>query len=121
MNRAGQLRHQIAVYAARDARDDTDESYSEYYELRKIWAKIVPVSGRTETIDGDMERMAVTHRVFIRTAALPELASEMYFMYRGQKYEVQYFMPVYNQRGWTEIGCVLTTEKEGVPDGDQWY
>ncbi len=114
---ASELRHRIAVYAVRDVRDDTDESYNEYYELRKIWAKIIPVNGRTETIDGDMERVVVTHRVFIRTAALPELASEMYFMYRGQKYEVQYFMPVYNQRGLTEIGCVLTMEKVGEPDG----
>ncbi len=111
MNRAGELRHRIMVYAPHTAFDDIGMAGNEYVKLRTIWAKIVPVNGRNETLDGDVERMEVTHRVFIRTAALPELSPDMYLMYRGQRYDIQYFMPVYNQRGWTEMGCVMVVER----------
>lgn len=117
MVRAGELRERIAVYARREVEADTRETDFAYSELRRIWAKIVPASGRAASIDGEMERAEITHKVYIRTASLPELCPDMYFLHRGQQYDVQYYMPVYNQRGFTEIGCRLIIEMGGMTDG----
>ena len=66
-----------------------------------------PTSGRTETLTGDAERAEITHRVVCRSASLPELGREMYFIIRGQRLDVSYWLPIYNRRGWVEIYCTL--------------
>ena len=42
-----------------------------------------------------------------RSASLPELCREMYFIIRGQRLDVSYWLPIYNRRGWVEIYCTL--------------
>lgn len=112
MHKAGELRSRIVVFIGEDVERDDGETERVYTPLRSIWAKIVPAHGEVELLEGDMERMKITHRVFIRSRALPELTQDMYFTYRGQRYDVQYYMPVFNQRGWTEIGCEMKVEGE---------
>ena len=56
---------------------------------------------------GDAERAEITHRVVCRSASLPDLCREMYFVIRGQRLDVSYWLPIYNRRGWVEIYCTL--------------
>ena len=78
-----------------------------YTKVRTIWAAVNPTSGRTETLTGDAERAEITHRVVCRSASLPDLCREMYFVIRGQRLDVSYWLPIYNRRGWVEIYCTL--------------
>lgn len=112
MHNAADLRHRVTVFIGEDVERDDGETERVYTPLRQIWAKIVPAHGEVEPLEGDMERMVITHRVYIRTRAWPELTQDAYFTYRGQRYDVQYYMPVFNQQGWTEIGCEMKVEGE---------
>lgn len=90
--------------------DETTYCYVPYDPPKKLWAKIVPMSGRRETLEGDMERVVVTHKMTIRRTSLPILAPDARILYRGQYYDVQYGYPIYNREGWMEVFLRLVVE-----------
>lgn len=63
-----------------------------------MWAKIVPTAGRGETVEGDMERAEVTHRITVRRASIPNLTTDLAASVPGAVYEVQYFYPNYREQ-----------------------
>lgn len=82
----------------------------EYRPGRRIWAQIVPTSGRSVPQAGEVEPMEVTHRVVVRSTALPELRNGLRFTFRGQWYEVLYGYPIYNRAGWLELFSRLVVD-----------
>ena len=52
----------------------------------------------------------VTHRVVVRSTALPELRNGLRFTFRGQWYEVLYGYPIYNRSGWLELFARLVVD-----------
>lgn len=54
--------------------------------------------------------MEVTHRVVVRSTALPELRNGLRFTFRGQWYEVLYGYPIYNRAGWLELFARLVVD-----------
>lgn len=117
MTHAGELREVLSVYSRAESTLPNGETDFTYSLLKTVRAKLIPTGGQQETLPGEAERMRVTHRAFIREKALPQIAPDTYFVCRGQRYDVRYYMPVYNQRGFLEIGCELVDELGGVPDG----
>lgn len=107
---AGELRERITVYAREPIETDLGETDYAYVEQQRVHAKVTPVSGRSAALPGDAERVEVTHRVVIRESAIPHLATDMYFLCRGQRLDVLYWYPIYNQRGWMEIFCKMVIE-----------
>lgn len=101
------LRDRAEVWLAAPVEQPNGETDYCYTKTRTIWAAVNPTSGRTETLTGDAERAEITHRVVCRSASLPELCLEMYFIIRGQRLDVSYWLPIYNRRGWVEIYCTL--------------
>ena len=101
------LRDRAEVWLAAPVEQSNGEIDYCYTKARTIWAAVNPTSGRTETLTGDAERAEITHRVVCRSASLPELCREMYFVVRGQRLDVSYWLPIYNRRGWVEIYCTL--------------
>lgn len=81
-----------------------------YEPERKVWARIVPVSGRTAELAGGVERVEATHRVTIRRGAIPELTTDLQLRFRGQRYEVISFYPNYRESGFVEMQCRLVVE-----------
>ena len=111
MVEAGDLRDKVAVYQSVPVETETGETDYIFSEVKKIWANVVPTSGRTENLRGDVERAAVTHKVTIRGSAL-KLTTDTYFICRGQRLDVLYWYPVYNRAGWLEVFCKLVIEEK---------
>lgn len=109
------LRDRAEVWKASAVRQDNGETAWEYAKLRTIWAAVTPSGGRTESLAGDAERAEITHRVVVREHSLPEICREMYFVVRGLRLDVSYWLPIYNRRGWLEIYC---TAKQGEVNAD---
>lgn len=61
-------------------------------------------------------RAELTHRVVVREASLPDICREMYFVVRGLRLDVSYWLPIYSRRGWMEIFCTAH-EGEVASDG----
>ena len=77
------LRDRAEVWLAAPVEQPNGETDYCYTKARTIWAVVNPTSGRTETLTGDAERAEITHRVVCRSASLPELCREMYFVVSG--------------------------------------
>lgn len=110
MTRCGELRDLIDVYARVKRVAASGEAGYAVRPIRRVWANVVPVSGRAAELPGEAERVEVTHRVIIRAASIPNLATDMVFVCRGLKLSVVYFYPLYKYRGWTEIYCRMVVE-----------
>lgn len=110
---AGDLRNRVELLQRVERSNElseTDYDYEPYDPPRKAWAQVVPLSGQRETLPGEVERVAVTHRVTVRRASFRDLTTDMRLRYRGQDYQVIYFYPNYKQDAWTEIFCKLVVE-----------
>ena len=110
---AGDLRCRVELLERKKGTNDLGETtycYGSYDPPRKLWARIVPMSGRRETLEGDMESVVVTHKMTIRRTSLPILAPDTQILYRGQRYEVLYGYPIYNREGWMEVFLRLVVE-----------
>ena len=81
---AGDLRSRVTVLRRVKTKNALGEDDYTYEPERKVWARIVPTTGRTESLEGDMERVEVTHRVTVRRAAIPELQTDLRLRYRDQ-------------------------------------
>ena len=104
MTQAGDLRCRIQLYELEEVRNVLGEPG------RRVWAQIVPTSGRSAPLAGEVEPMEVTHRVVVRSSALPELRNGLRFTFRGQWYEVLYGYPIYNRTGWLELFVRLVVD-----------
>lgn len=116
---AGELRNRVELMQRVQTENELGEityDYAPYDPPKKVWAQIVPLSGRTETLPGEVDRVAVTHRITVRRASIRELTTDLRITYRGQAYQVLYFYPNYKQNAWVEIFCKLE-----VSDGVQGF
>lgn len=113
---AGDLRNRVELLQRVEKTNEFEETtydYVPYDPPRKAWSQIVPLSGRQETLPGEVDRMVVTHRVTVRRSSFRDLTTDMRLRYRGQDYQVIYAYPNYRQNAWTEIYCKLVVE-DGV-------
>ena len=110
---AGDLRCRVEVLRRAARKNDLDEDSYGYEPDRKVWAKIVPSAGRTENLEGGMDRVEVTHRVTVRRSSIPELHTDLRLRFRGQDYVVRYFYPNYRDGGFVDIFVGLVVE-DGV-------
>ncbi len=110
---AGDLRSRVEVLRRVKAENALGEDTYDYEPDRKVWARIVPATGRRESLEGNVERAEITHRVTVRRSAIPELQTDLRLRYRGQDYEVRYFYPNYRDGGFVDLFVRLVVE-DGV-------
>ena len=106
------LRHRVEVYTKEKSQTEFGECTYLYRRNSYIWAEILPLKGKEEAVDGKSVRANVTHKITVRNGAIKEPRNDMYFMYKGQKYEVLYFMPHYRRNDLIEFYTKLIIETE---------
>ena len=108
---AGDLRSRVTVLRRVEKTNELNETTYDYEPERKVWARIVPTTGRMESIEGEVDRVEVTHRVTVRRASIPELNTDLRLRFRDQDYQVQYFYPNYRDSGFLDIFVKLVVER----------
>ena len=111
-NTLERLRHRIDVYAKAETETEFFEQSYDHIKLCSVWAEILPMSGRENTLPGKSVQATVTHKITTRMGAVKEPRNDMYFMFKGQRYEVLYFMPHYKRNDLIEYHCKLFLETE---------
>lgn len=106
------LRHRIGVFSKVEGKTEFGEVTYDYEKVSSVWAEIVPTTGKENTIKGDSIQVSVTHKITVRNGAIKEPRNDMYFIFKGQKYEVLYFMPHYRRNDLIEFYCKLIIETE---------
>ncbi len=107
---ASDLRTRISIYRTVKKTNELNETTYDAQLDRVVWANIVPTSGRTAPLTGNVEQAEITHKVTVRSTSCPTIDRGMYFMFRGQRYDILYGYPIYNRAGWLELFCRLVVE-----------
>lgn len=98
---AGELRNLIEIYENGAGRNILGEDDDEPVLVTTRKAKIVPVKGKSETLPGNSEDLEITHKITIRSGLT--ITKDMFFMYAGQKYKIEYWQPNYKNERYMEI------------------
>ena len=106
------LRYRVDVFSKSESETEFGEITYLYEKTQTIWAEITPTTGRENSIDGNSIQANITHKITVRNRAINKPCNDMYFEYRGQRYEVMYFMPHYRRNDLIEFYCKLIIEGE---------
>lgn len=115
-NVAGILKHKVAVYARRSYTDEGGCLAYRYEKIKDIWCDIKPIIGeRSRAVKnddmGDMIYSALTTKFTTRINSV-EAQNDMYLMYKGQRYDVEYTVPYFKDMQYMEIYARLVTEND---------
>lgn len=100
------------MFSRTESKTEFGELTYKYEKVQTVWAEIIPISGRENTLDGNSIQASITHKVTVRMGAIKQPRNDMYFEYKGQRYEVMYFMPQYRRNDLIEFYCKLIIEGE---------
>lgn len=103
------LTKRIEVYSKTPIENELGEKDFSYFLVKKIWAEIVPTTGSKQDYQGNTERIAISHKITIRKNAI-ELTPDMYFIFDGQRYDINYYIPNYKLNNSVEVFCGLVVE-----------
>lgn len=112
MDNLERLRHRVDVFLKSESKTEFGEVAYKYKKLSSVWAEVMPKTGRESTLDGNSIQTSVTHKITVRDKAIKEPRNDMYFVFKGQRYEVLYFMPHYKRNDLIEFYCKLIIETE---------
>lgn len=113
-NIAGKLKHRVDVYAGREYTDEGGALKYRYDKIKSVWCAIVPILGeRSRAIKnestGGMIYSSVTIKFIMRINAL-NVENDMYFVYKGQRYDVDYAVPYFKDMQYQEVYTQLRVE-----------
>lgn len=110
MNLASRLNCRIDVYGEVPVENELEEMDYDYGKIKSIWAEITPQGGSIKPSEGNTQYADISHKIVIRANSIPDLTNDMYFMFKGQRYNIKYFNPNYKYRDRIEIMCSLVVE-----------
>ncbi len=105
---AGDLRCKVTFYEPASTTNALGEDVLKGLTVVKadVPAQIVPTAGANLDTMGDLDTTQITHKIRIRAGAVT-LKPELVIMYNGQRYDVRYWQPVYNNQRFMEILTVM--------------
>lgn len=101
------LNCKIDVYGKDQIENELGETDFEYIKIKSIWANITPITGSIKNGAGSVVQVDMKYKITIRANSIKELKNDMYFMYKGQKYEIDYNIPNFKYKDSIEIYCSL--------------
>ena len=111
MGLSSRLKNRIDVYGKIKSINELNEVDFEYGKIKTIWAEIIQQSGSEKTGKGNTIYAEVSHKFTIRSNSLSEITNDMYFIFKGQKYDIKYFNPNYKYNDSIDIYCKLVVEE----------
>lgn len=105
------LNNRIEVWGSVETQNELGEKDYEPNKIKSIWAEIRPVNGTVKTISGDIIQVDMKYKITIRSNSLDELKNDMFFKYKGQKYNIDYSIPNFKYNDSIEIYCTLEDVK----------
>lgn len=108
---AGDLRCKVNFYMPDKGTNEMGESIQDGLKAvaENVPAQIMPKIGSNPGTAGDLDDTVITHKIRIRREKADSIGLDpsMVIMYDGQRYDVRYWMPVYNNERFVEIHTVM--------------
>lgn len=109
MKIASKLKHRVTVFDKVFYENELGEEKFDLRETQKVWCYIVPNSAKEEKLSGSTYS-SVSYKFRIRTGAIKSLNNSMYFIYKNQRYNIDYFIPYLYDNAYIDIFCTLVVE-----------
>lgn len=104
------LDKKIEVYKKQKVINDIGQTEYRYSLYKKVWASIMPTSTKVSNYIAETDRAEYTFKVIIRANTLKDITRDMYFIYKSQRYNIDYFVPNFKNKDRIEIVCKLVVE-----------
>lgn len=105
------LNNRIEVWGNVECKNELGEVDYIPKKIKSVWCEIKPSNGTVKTVTGDIIQVDMKYKITIRSNALKELTNDMYFMYKNQKYNIDYSIPNFKYKDSIEIYCTLEDVK----------
>lgn len=110
MNMSSRLNCRIDVYGKIKLINDLNEIEYKYDKLTSVWAEVIPQNGNLQSSEVNVRYANVSHKITIRKNSKLNISNEMYFVFQGQRYDIEYFNPNYKYNDRIEVFCNLVVE-----------
>lgn len=113
-NIAGRLKHKVDVYGRVEYTDELGATAYRYDKIKSVWAAILPILGeRVRAVKNKQGMVTVSETIkfIIRIDAIT-VANDMYFVYKGQRYDVDYAVPHFKEMQYQEVYTQLVIEND---------
>ena len=110
-NLSRRLNCKIDVYGKVKIKNELREVDFDYNKIKSIWCEIKPTSGTVKTVTGNIIQVDMKYKITIINNSIKELKNDMYFIYKNQKYNIDYSIPNFKYKDSIEIYCTLEDVK----------
>ena len=83
--------------------DDFKEGF-----IKIVYGEVVPTGGVNTSTQADSTQAVTTYKITIRSKSIDQLSDDMYFVYKNQRYDIEYFNPNYKFQDSIQIITKLT-------------
>lgn len=99
----GDLRHRIDIYGKTKIENELGEVDYSFGKIKTIWASIVPQTAKLLTQQAETILSNTTHKIIIRYDK--DITQDMYIMFRGKRFDINYILNPYFKNESLEIFC----------------
>ncbi|WP_270445746.1 head-tail adaptor protein [Fusobacterium varium] len=103
---ASRLQNRIEIWRRKKVSTDIGDSF-EPVLFKKVWADIIPLSASTSEGQADTQNSKTKFKVIIRKN---DILQSDYLIYKEFKLEIEYIIPSFDRKGYTEIYALLIKE-----------
>ena len=103
MKNPGRLSKRIEIWGKVEGTNILNQTTLEDKKLKEVWADIVPQTGRLLNQPADTILSNVTHKVIIRYSAYPGLSPEMWLVFKGKRFDIEYILNPYESNDTLEV------------------
>lgn len=97
----------MEVYKKQKITNELGQTDYEYFMVKKVWANIMPSSAKVSDYIAETDRAEYSFKFVIRENSIKDLTRDMYFIYKNQRYNIDYFVPNFKNKDRIEIICKL--------------
>ncbi len=99
----GRLNKKVEVWGKKDGTNSLNQNTQEDEFIKKVWAEIIPQTGRLMTQPAETILSNVTHKIIMRYSAYPGLKDEMFIEYNGKRFDIDFILNPYEKNEYFEI------------------
>lgn len=107
---SSRLKNKIDVYDKVEFTNELDQTDYKYDKIKSVYAEITVQNGSLKDGQGNTTYADISHKIVVRSNVIPDLANDMYFIYKKQRYDIKYFVPNYKYQDSVEIFVSLVVE-----------
>ncbi|KQX69233.1 phage head closure protein [Paenibacillus sp. Root444D2] len=102
----GNLRYKIELWGNVEFTNELLETDTRPEAIKSIWAEVIPQTGNMSKRQGVETIMTnVTHKFVVRYNSGKDITSDMWFLYRGHKFDIRFILNPYFSNEKLEIFC----------------